>query len=664
MTLTFDSEDPYRMTKHTKWTSLRRQDDETPCADARENSETVDSGSKLAPVRDALELCIHQAFEKQVRLSPTATAASCGSSTLSFEDLNRTSNQLAHYLSRHFGIAPDMRVAICVERGLEMLIGLIAILKAGGAYVPIHPADPEARIRFLAEDSGATVMLASNKIKSALSLASLNSCAILNIENDANLWKSKSAGDIDRSVPRLTSNNLAYVMYTSGSTGTPKGVLIEHGHVLHQLTWMQDTYKLGSGDVVPQKAPFNFDLSVWEIWWPLLTGASIAIAKPDGHQDPTYMCEFIRSSRSTALPVVPSMLNLLLDSPSISDCSSLAQVFSIGEELSASTVRRFHEKLPNARLHNLYGPTEATVAVTAWAGLSDHVSQRVPIGKPAGNNRIHILGPNGQSIPDGQIGEIYISGDQIARGYINRPDLTKKHFFCEGEICQSRAYRTGDRGRRLPDGNIEFHGRIDEQVKFRGYRIEMGEIEGQLTNEPAIGEAAVVAVSGSAGDVFLAAYYTRDSTSSHLLEDLDDRLAARLKSTLPPHMVPERFFEIATMPLSTNGKLDRNALVQMARESQVELPKSPASAETPCTDSISIKRRVSVIWDEVLGRKSIDNAQSFLEAGGNSLQAVRLGNKIRTEFQVELPLAWLFSDVASKENLIESLQESMRPQGE
>jgi amino acid adenylation domain-containing protein len=536
-----------------------------------------------------------------------------------------------------------------------MMIGLLAILKSGGAYVPIDPDDPLERVNYVIEDSGATILLTSRRIRELRGPAHLGD-SIICLDGDLGAWEFHSEVNIECDSIPLTSSNLAYVMYTSGSTGIPKGVMVEHRHVSNQLEWMQAEYMLGCKDVVLQKVPFSFDLSVWEIWWPLFAGATIVIAKPGGQKDPKYLCELIRKSNVTVAHFVPSMLGALLDSTAAADCPSVRQVFSIGEELTSTLVHKLHQTLPHTTLHNLYGPTETTVAVTACTITSETVPDRIPIGKPVANNWIHILDPEGKKVREGEAGEIYISGDQVARGYINRPELTKEKFLdCIPGISPNlRAYRTGDLGKMLPDGNIEFCGRVDHQIKVRGFRVELGEIETWLAAHPAICNAAVISSLSPLGDRFLAAYYTRDQSVSESLTVRELRIY--LSRHLPSYMLPEYIIEMDTIPLTPNGKLDRNALLLLSQSLHSQ-PPSVESAARAGSDADDLERQLCTMWQSVLALPAIEIDIPFLDLGGDSLKAIRLINRVGASLEVEVPLTWLFSEDASIRNLAELIRD-------
>ena len=555
-----------------------------------------------------LEQTIHGLFEAQVVRSPLAPAVIAGEQPLSYAELNARANQLARHL-RELGVGPDSRVAICVERGLDMVVGLLAILKAGGGYVPLDPAYPLERLAYMLEDSAPLAVLVQGSTRLLL-----GDVGVPVIDLDLPHWQSLSTENLP--LAELTPQHTAYVIYTSGSTGQPKGVINEHAGVVNRLLWMQDAYQLSSTDTVLQKTPFSFDVSVWEFFWPLMTGARLVMARPEGHKDPQYLSEIIEREHITTLHFVPSMLDVFLAHADTARCSSLRQVMCSGEALPGSVVRRFKQQLPGSELHNLYGPTEAAVDVTAWncAGPLESTPDNTPIGKPIANTRMYILDAQQQPVPHGVVGELYIGGVQVARGYLNRPQLNAERFLTDPFQNNGRMYRTGDVARYLPDGNIEYLGRNDDQVKIRGLRIELGEIQARLTQIDGVQEAAVLAREDVPGDKRLVAYYTGaqleiETLRGHLLENL------------PDYMVPAVFVHLEALPLSPNGKLDRKALpapdlaAQTARE-----------YEAPIGE---VEIALAQLWAELLKVERVGRHDHFFELGGHSLLAVNLVARMR-----------------------------------
>jgi amino acid adenylation domain-containing protein/FkbM family methyltransferase len=426
---------------------------------------------------------LHELFEAQAARTPGATALACNDERLSYEELNERANQLAHYL-RALGVGPETLVGICLERSLEMVIGLLGILKAGAAYVPLDPCYPQERLSLMIEEAEMRVVLTAQRFREIVSVDAI--CL------DAD-WSAIAQESKENPVTNTGPGNLAYVIYTSGSTGKPKGSMITHDGIRNRLLWMQEEYQLTTADRVLQKTPYTFDVSVWEFFWPLITGARLVMARPGGQGDGRYLVDLIRQQEITTIHFVPSMLAVFLEEKEARQCRSLKRVICSGEALSHELKEKFVKLLP-AELHNLYGPTEASVDVTYWNCRNAVERAIVPIGRPVANTQIYLLDQNLQVVPVGVPGELYIGGVQLARGYLNRPDLTAERFLPDPfGIEGARIYRTGDLARYLADGSIEYLGRTDHQVKLRGFRIELGEIESALNEHPAVQQAIVVA---------------------------------------------------------------------------------------------------------------------------------------------------------------------------
>jgi amino acid adenylation domain-containing protein len=567
------------------------------------------------------ETCIHEMSEAQVERTPDAIAVTFEDTALTYAELNARANQLAHHL-RGLGVGPDARVAICVERSLEMMVGLLAILKAGGAYVPMDASYPEDRLRYMLENSAPVVLLSQASLSGLFADMQV---PVVDLVADAAAWAAQPVSNPERVG---TPESLAYVIYTSGSTGLPKGVMNEHRGVVNRLVWMQDEYGLQAPEAVLQKTPFSFDVSVWEFFWALLAGARVVMARPEGHKDPSYLVETIKSAEITTMHFVPSMLQLFLEHGDVGSCTGLKRVMCSGEALPAALVRRFHERLPGVELHNLYGPTEAAVDVTAWACTPETTSARVPIGRPIANTRIYILDAQGQPVPVGVSGELFIGGVQVARGYLGRPELTGERFLDDPFVPGGRMYRTGDLARWLADGSIEYLGRNDFQVKIRGFRIELGEIEARLEEMAEVREAVVMAREDASGDKRLVAYYVApDAIEVEVLR-------ARLSEHLPEHMVPAAYVRMDALPLTPNGKADRKAL---------PAPEGDAFAarayEAPLGET---ETAVAAIWAEVLGAERVGRHDHFFAMGGHSLLAVRVISRVRQAMGVEAALGDLF----------------------
>ncbi len=564
-----------------------------PVLEAQERQQVL-AGFNATEVNYDLDQTLHGMFEAQVARTPDALAVKAGGQYLTYAELNARANQLAHHLLA-LGVQPDSRVAICVERGLDMVIGLYAILKAGAAYVPLDPAYPLERLAYMLQDSAPVAVLAQGATRALLGDLPV-------VDLDQPTWQHQPVDN-----PQVSALG-AYVIYTSGSTGQPKGVINDHRGVVNRLLWMQDAYGLQAHDSVLQKTPFSFDVSVWEFFWPLFTGARLVMARPGGHKDPVYLCDVIAAEQITTLHFVPSMLDVFLAHGDVSQAAGLVRVMCSGEALPGSLVRRFKQQLPQSGLYNLYGPTEAAVDVTAWNCARPQVPDNTPIGKPIANTRLYVLDAQLQPVPQGVAGELFIGGVQVARGYLNRPELTAERFL-KDPFSGGRMYRTGDLGRHLPDGTIEYLGRNDDQVKIRGLRIELGEIQARLLEHPQVHEAAVVA-----RDDRLVAYYTGGRAAA---------LREHLLQHLPDFMVPALFVHLDALPLSPNGKLDRKALPAPGNEA---LTLREYEAPVGATETL-----LAQLWAELLNVERVGRQDNFFELGGHSLLAVSLIGRLRQE---------------------------------
>jgi amino acid adenylation domain-containing protein len=492
--------------------------------------------------------CIHQLFEDQAARSPDAVAVAFEDEELTYSQLDARANRLAHALIEQ-GVGPDVIAGICLERSLDMIVGLLGILKAGGAYLPLDPDYPQVRLAFMIEDAAPKLVLTHEALRTRLPATTRTLCL------DTDRPAIERHGTASPSL-RANPQNLAYVIYTSGSTGKPKGTAVDHGGVVNRLEWMQARYPLASSDAILQKTPYAFDVSVWEFFWPLRIGGRLVLARPEGHRDPAYLKGVIEREQITTLHFVPSMLHAFLASETLPEQGSLRRMFCSGEELSPALVAQVRAH-PSIELHNLYGPTEASIDVTAYACSREGTDRLVPIGRPISNTQIYLLDSALTPVPVGVAGELYIGGAGLARGYLGRPDLTAERFVPNqfGEAGE-RLYKTGDLARYRDDGNIEFLGRIDHQVKIRGFRIELGEIEAALCRIPELREAVVLAREDQPGDKRLVAYVVPRKAEG----PPNSELRAALARDLPDYMVPAAFVTLDALPLTPNGKIDRKAL--------------------------------------------------------------------------------------------------------
>jgi amino acid adenylation domain-containing protein len=565
------------------------------------------------------DACLQELLAAQAERTPDAVAVVFEGERLTYAGLHREAGRLAAHL-RSLGVGPEVLVGIAAERSLEMIVGLLGILQAGGAYVPIDPGYPAERLAGMIEDAGVPVLLTQSHLLDRLP------------EHGA--WVVLLDQEIPATVPpaepvQVKPGHAAYAIFTSGSTGRPKGAVNSHRGIVNRLLWMQQEYGLTPHDRVLQKTPFSFDVSVWEFFWPLITGARLIIARPDGHQDPAYLVDTIVREGITTLHFVPSMLQVFAEQDGLERCANLRRVMASGEALPADLASRFLSRLGGVELHNLYGPTEAAVDVTYHACRPGEA--RVPIGRPVANTRIHLLDSSGQEVPVGVAGELCIGGVQVGRGYLNRPDLTADRFTPDpfGEVFGlrgARFYRTGDLARWLTNGEVEYLGRIDHQVKIRGVRIELGEIESTLCRHPEVREA-VVLTHGQGADRALVAYLVPP------LPEGAAGLREHLQASLPEAMVPSAFVFLRSMPLSPNGKVDRKALAR------IEPERETAAFVMPRT---LLEERLVGIWSELLGAERVGAEDHFFHLGGHSLMAMRLVSRVRETFGVELPLREVF----------------------
>jgi amino acid adenylation domain-containing protein len=590
---------------------------------------------------------LDELIDLQLARTPDRIVVSSGQTSLTYRELGVRAAVLAGRL-RASGIGPDRLVAICLERSVDMVVALIGVLKAGGAYVPLDPAYPQDRLDFMLADSGASVLITD---PSRLLQWSAGDRTVMTVgsEDDAagdERGGEPSAATFTEGMTRSPSD-AAYVIYTSGSTGRPKGVVIDHRAICNHMQWMQYRFPLHVDDRVVQRTPFSFDASVWEFYAPLLAGARLVLA--GAHDtDPAAMVSLLRDERITVLQCVPTFLDVLLDEPEFDGTLSLRRVFCGGEALTARTVRRFHER-SKAELCNLYGPTEATIDASFWVSSGEVSGVTAPIGRPIANVRLYVLDPARNPVPVGVAGELFIGGEGLARGYLHRSELTAERFIPDpfSDVSGSRLYRTGDVARFLRDGNLEYLGRVDQQVKLRGYRIELGEVENALADHPRVRDAAVACTTNGTGDRRLLACIVsaadsaadRDgevapSNPSHSV--LVQNLRVHLRQRLPEFMVPDSFVFLDELPRLPNGKVDRQALPRAGGES----PQIRDAYVAPGNDT---EEALAALWTEVLRVPRVGVHDNFFsDLGGHSLLATQLTSRIRRTFGIEFPLHRLF----------------------
>jgi amino acid adenylation domain-containing protein len=649
--------------------------------------------------------CLHQLVEAQVARTPDAVAVAFDETNderrktkaddsdssfglrpssprqLTYAELDRRANQLARHL-RRLGVGPERRVGICLERSIELMVAVLGVLKAGGAYVPLDPAYPADRLAFMLEDARAQVLITTNLQDTATwgdadpTIAQLPvsvspdrrvSCVVVDLRAT---WGSIALELDERPLSGVTADNLAYVIYTSGSTGQPKGAMIPHRGIVNRLRWGQDAYGLTPDGCVMQKAPFSFDASIWEIFWPLSTGARLVLARPGGQQDSAYLVDLITRQQITIAHFVPSMLQFFLSEPSVETCRSLRRIFCGGEPLPGELAERCRALLA-VSLYNQYGPTETSVNATFWPCDREQPRHIAAIGRPIANMQAYVLDAWLQPVPIGVAGELYLGGTGLGRGYLDRPDLTAERFVPNPFLATNddrrttndeaearplvlrpssfvRLYKTGDLVRYRPDGAIEFLGRIDHQVKLRGYRVELDEIAATLDRHPEVRECVVVAREEQPGDVRLVAYVvliaderqrTKDQGADSSVvvrpSSLANELRAFLAERLPNFMVPSAFVALAALPLGPTGKVDRRAL-PAPDHARPGLDTPFAAPRTP-TEAL-----LAGIWAEVLGLERVGIHDNFFALGGHSLLATQAIVRMRDALRVALPLRSLF----------------------
>ncbi|MGC3025729.1 amino acid adenylation domain-containing protein [Burkholderia sp. DN3021] len=564
---------------------------------------------------------LHRLFEQQIERTPDAIAAVCDDASLTYAELNLRANRLAHRLIE-LGVVPDALVGVAMERSLDMIVALLAILKAGGAYVPVDPEYPAERVRFMIDNAQLRWLLTQQHLLDALPDTDAR---VIVVDRDT---LELDAAPASNPAPALNGENLAYMIYTSGSTGRPKGALNTHRAITNRILWMQHAYALDADDAVLQKTPFSFDVSVWEFFWPLTVGARLVFARPGGQRETDYLVELIERERITTIHFVPSMLRAFLDHPDLdAHCASLRRVVCSGEALPFDLQQRCFARL-DVSLFNLYGPTEAAVDVTAWACRRDDPHRIVPIGRPIANTRLYIVDAQLQPTPVGVAGELLIGGTPVGRGYHGEPELSAEKFIADpfSNDPHARLYRTGDLARYRPDGNIEFLGRIDHQIKLRGLRIEPGEIEAALTSHPLV-DAAVVALRGVDDGARLVAWLR----SSHPEAELIEAVRGHLRQRLPDYMVPSSFVVVTAFEHLPNGKLDRARLPE------------PGDGLDHVAPVNALEAQLTAIWQEVLGKARISTTANFFELGGNSLSATKVVARIRRDLHAKLEIRSLFA---------------------
>jgi amino acid adenylation domain-containing protein len=573
------------------------------------------------------DISLHQLFEQQVKITPLSIALISESEEVTYHQLNYKVNQLAHYLQKQ-GVTKETPVALCLERSLDMVVGIIAILKAGGVYIPLDPSYPVERLNFMLSDSQASLLITKQQILEKLSLFPTQTVC-LDIHKEE-IVRESYENPINISSP----NNLAYIIYTSGSTGIPKGVLGTHRGTVNGLHWLWRTYPFTQGEVCCQKTAISFVDSVWEIFAPLLQGIPTVIISNATLLDPQLLIESLAHHKVTRIILVPSLLRLLLDNYNhlVKKLSQLKFWITSGEALSVKLVQSFRELMPFAKLINLYGSSEVSANATYYdTSLLPSQAHCVPIGRPIDNTQIYVLNSGLKPTPIGVIGELYVGGDGLAKGYLHRPNLTQERFINNPFIQGNKLYKTGDLVRYLQDGNLEYFGRRDEQVKIRGFRVELGEIATAIAQHPDVQESVVIASDDAQENKRLIAYLVTDK------QDITTQILSYLQQKLPNYMLPSAFIVIDALPLTPNGKVDKRALLN--HEITQSNTNKSFIAPRNFTELALVK-----LWENLLNTSSVGVTDNFFDLGGHSFLAVRLMAQIYDKFGHNLPLSTLFEN--------------------
>jgi amino acid adenylation domain-containing protein len=579
---------------------------------------------------DTEEQCIHKLFEMQVQRTPDAIALVFEGQHLTYVQLNQRANQLAHHLQT-VGVGPEVLVGICMERSFELVIALLGVLKAGGAYVPLDPGYPQERLAFLLQNTQVQLLLVQEQVCKVLpdfqgSLISLDT-----------RWQQFEQKSPQNPSGGAQLDDLAYVIYTSGSTGKPKGVMVSHRAIGNRLLWGRQAIGLTTSDRVVQVASFSFDISLWEIFAPLQSGACVVLAHPQGYQDSNYLLTLLVQQQITIAHFVPTMFQIVLDARGLARCGNLRQVLYGGEASPSDVPERFFAQ-SQAHLQQFYGPTEAAINATSWTGDPQKPDEHASLGHPIANMQVYLLDEEGQPVSSGSVGEIYLGGMGLARGYLGNPDLSAERFVPHpfSQRKGERLYKTGDLARYRPDGQLEFVGRYDQQVKLRGVRIELGEIEAVLRNDLAVREAVVLMHEEPSGDKYLVAYLILQPL--HKKEEAWTSIRDHIRTYLPPVMQPNAFVFLESLPLLPNGKVDRLAMPALTAKYPIERY-TEEEIHPPRTQ---MEVLLADIWGEVLGSERRSIFDNFFESGGHSLLATQFIARVFVEFGIELSLLDFF----------------------
>ncbi|MDE9495788.1 non-ribosomal peptide synthetase [Xenorhabdus bovienii] len=570
----------------------------------------------------ASEKIIHSKVLLQTNKTPDLIALRCDENIMTYQQLEQRSNALAGYLIKH-GVKPGNIVGVYINKGIDLVISLLGILKAGGCYLPLDPYYPHERLTYMISHSKTAFIITDNE--QILTLLQCD-CIFINIKT-LNLTLNNQL-----ILPKVNDDHLCYVMYTSGSTGVPKGVMVSHRTVVNYLEWMQSEFILKYEDVVLNQSTFSFDVSVWEIFWPLIAGASCALITEEIKFDPFLMAKFINRHDITVAQFVPTALRTIVGANVLSGCPSLKHLFAGGEVLDQSLVNELTEQF-KGQIHNLYGPTEATIFACHWYCRAGEKEKTVPIGKAIPHARTYVLNEYFQPVPVGECGELYLAGDILAKGYLYEEPLTQKCFVNDSFSCYSnqKMYRTGDLVKQRPDNILEFIGRIDDQIKMRGYRIELEEIERHLLSHPYITHAAVVIDDPSKNkNSSLSAYDVLHHQQSVNVQDIKKYLL----KFLPYFMLPSYFIELDKIPVHPNGKIDKSNFSLYVNENNKYFVDENLNT--------GIEEIIISIWKPVLNNRNFSKQDNFFDIGGNSLLMSKVYRQIKKKFSVPISIMDLF----------------------
>lgn len=572
------------------------------------------------------DACLHHLFERQARERPNAIAISIGERSVRYAELESSANRLAHRL-RAIGVGPDKLVALCFERGTAMYVAMLAALKAGGAFVPLDPNSPAGRLQLILADTAAVVLLAGEGVS-----LPATTCQVIRLQ-EQNAEPTEGINDLAPPDSSVMASDLAYVVMTSGSTGQPKGVMVEHRSICNTIQWRQRDLPIHANDRVLQLLPYYFD--AWlSITWPVFAaGAELVLPEPGEELNPVVLLDRLIAKKVSVLPILPRLFNVLLSQSRIRDLQTVRLAFTGGEAMAPDFPSRLRDVL-GLQVNNLYGPTETAVEATYWTCDPDDVNVSHRIGQPIANARAYVLDPDGKPLPVGVLGELYVGGAGIARGYLNDPDLTAERFLPDpfSEKLGARMFRTRDACRWIDGGSLEFSGRLDDQVKLRGYRIELGEIESALTSHENVLEAAVAVRETSSGESHLVAYFVAYDEAATIAAE---QLQRDLKRKLPAYMIPTFFEQLSALPRTRTGKLDRRVLPACS----FELTRSRSEYVAPETP---LEEFLAEVWSEMLEVNRIGVEDSFYDLGGSSIQGAMLASRLQKKLGHKIRLAALF----------------------